>query len=99
MDAEALGVSYSKSIANGSGLVGAVKMYSDLRCKVSGKVVLANRNMGTTAVLREVEKKCDGMSRNDKEQWIEKNGKEFFTKLISECRKSMPKSVSCAEPT
>ena len=58
MDAEALGVSYSKSIANGSGLVGAVKMYSDLRCKVSGKVVLANRNMGSTSVLREVDKMC-----------------------------------------
>ena len=56
MDAEALGVSYSKSIANGSGVVGAVKMYSDLRCEVSGKVVLANRNMGSTAVLREVDK-------------------------------------------
>ena len=40
MDAEALGVSYSKSIANGSGVVGAVKMYSDLRCEVSGKVCL-----------------------------------------------------------
>ena len=37
------------------------------------------------------------MSRDDKKQWIEKNGKEFFTKLISEYRNSMLKSVSCAQ--
>ena len=37
------------------------------------------------------------MSRDDKNKWIEKNGKEFFTMLISEYRKSVLKSVSCAK--
>ena len=97
MDAEAIGVSYQKAMAEGAGIEGVVKRYSDLRCEVSGKVVLANRNMGSTAVLREVEKKCVGMSKPEKEQWIAQNGRALFTDLISTYRKSMPKSVSCKE--
>merc|ERR1711920_968489 len=33
MDAEALGVAYRKAMLDGTGIRGAVKMYSDLRCK------------------------------------------------------------------
>merc|ERR1711920_419365 len=33
MDAEALGVCFQRAMADGSGIRGAVKMYSDLRCK------------------------------------------------------------------
>merc|ERR1719231_1393057 len=98
MDAEALGVAYAEAMKEGGGgIKGLIKMYSDLRCEVSGKVVIANRDMGSTAVLREVEKKCQGMSRDEKQQWIEQNGRDFFTSIIQEYRKAMPKSVSCVQ--
>jgi len=96
MDAEALGVAYKQAMLDGTGIRGAVKMYSDLRCAVSGKVVLANRDMGSTAVLREVEKKCTGMARDEKAKWIAENGKGFFEDVIQSYRRAMPKSVSCA---
>jgi len=95
MDAEALGVAYAKALADGTGITGAVKKYSDMRCEISGKVVLANRDMGSTAVLREVEKKCDGMSRDQKKQWIEDNGRPFIEEVIQSYRRAMPKAVSC----
>merc|ERR1712110_627248 len=40
MDAEALGVAYGRAMADGTGIEGAVKMYSDMRCGPSGKVVI-----------------------------------------------------------
>jgi len=97
MDAEALGVAYAHAMAESSGIKGAVKKYSDLRCEISGKVVIANRDMGSTAVLREVEKKCVGMSRNEKKKWIEDHGRGFFEEVIQSYRRAMPKSVSCAQ--
>merc|ERR1712093_800544 len=95
MDAEALGVAYAQALADGTGIIGAVKKYSDMRCEISGKVVIANRDMGSTAVLREVEKKCDGMSREEKAKWISEHGRAFFQETIQAYRASMPKSVSC----
>jgi len=97
MDAEALGVAYKQAMADGTGVKGAVKKYSDMRCAISGKVVIANRDMGSTAVLREVEKKCTGMSRDDKKAWISEHGKDFFEEVIGSYRRSMPKSVSCEQ--
>merc|ERR1712056_122376 len=44
MDAEAIGEAYKRAMADGSGIRGAVKLYSDMRCEISGKVVLANRD-------------------------------------------------------
>merc|ERR1712137_1262759 len=88
-----LGVCYRKAMADGTGIHGAVKMYSDLRCEISGKVVLANRDMGSTAVLRVVEEKCAGMSREQKAAWIQQNGQQLFEDVIKKYRESMPKSV------
>lgn len=97
MDAEALGVSYKKGMSEGIGIRGVVKMYSDFRCEISGKVVIANRDMGSTAVLREVEVKCKEMSREEKKDWIETHGRGFFEEVIQRYRSSMPKSVSIAD--
>jgi len=94
MDAEALGEAYKKAASEGTGVRGTVKLYSDMRCAVSGKVVIANRDMGSTAVLREVEKKCAGMSREQKEEWIGSHGRQLFEDVIQSYRASMPKSVS-----
>merc|ERR1712039_233422 len=96
MDAEALGVAYKKAMAAGTGIRGAVQMYSDLRCEISGKVVIANRDMGSTAVLREVEEKTEGMSKDARKEWIDANGRDLFRDVIQQYRNSMPKSVSCA---
>jgi 2-polyprenyl-6-methoxyphenol hydroxylase-like FAD-dependent oxidoreductase len=93
MDAEALGVAYKKAMAEGTGVRGAVKDYSDMRCAPSGKVVIANRDMGSTAVLREVRKKCDGLSRDEKAKWLDENGRSFFQDIIQAYRSSMPRSV------
>jgi len=97
MDAEALGVAYAKAMEDGSGIRGAVTKYSDMRCEISGKVVIANRDMGSTAVLREVEKKCTGMSKDEKKKWIEEHGRGFFEEVIGSYRRSMPKSVSAMD--
>jgi len=95
MDAEALGEAYKRAMSDGSGVRGAVKLYSDMRCEISGKVVLANRDMGSTAVLREVDKKCQGMAKDEKASWISEHGRDFFEGVIQQYRASMPKSVSC----
>jgi 2-polyprenyl-6-methoxyphenol hydroxylase-like FAD-dependent oxidoreductase len=97
MDSEALGVAYAAAMADGSGIRGAVKKYSDMRCEISGKVVIANRDMGSTAVLREVEKKCVDMSKDEKKKWIDEHGRGFFEEVIGSYRRSMPKSVSAMD--
>merc|ERR1712151_413203 len=97
MDAEALGVAYRKAMAAGSGIRGAVQTYSELRCEVSGKVVIANRDMGSTAVLREVETKCKGMDKDEKKRWISEHGRSLFQTTIQAYRQSMPKSVACED--
>jgi 2-polyprenyl-6-methoxyphenol hydroxylase-like FAD-dependent oxidoreductase len=93
MDAEALGVCFQRAMAEGKGITGAVKLYSDLRCEVTGKIVLANREMGSTAVLKVVEEKCNGLSRDEKVKWIQEHGQGLFNDIIQSYRKSMPKSV------
>jgi 2-polyprenyl-6-methoxyphenol hydroxylase-like FAD-dependent oxidoreductase len=94
MDAEAIGEAYRKAASEGTGVRGTVKLYSEMRCAISGKVVIANRDMGSTAVLREVEKKCAGMSREEKVEWIGNHGRGLFEDVIQSYRASMPKSVS-----
>eukprot|EP00930_Biecheleria_cincta_P089920 TRINITY_DN79257_c0_g1_i1.p1 TRINITY_DN79257_c0_g1~~TRINITY_DN79257_c0_g1_i1.p1 ORF type:complete len:438 (+),score=83.15 TRINITY_DN79257_c0_g1_i1:42-1355(+) len=93
MDAEALGVCYQNSVASGAGVRGCIKAYSDMRCEVTGKVVIANRDMGSTAVLRVVNEKCKGLTTDEKRQWCEQNGKALHDEVIQKYRASMPKSV------
>merc|ERR1712232_569132 len=93
MDAEALGVCFQRAMAEGKGVTGVVKLYSDLRCEVTGKIVLANREMGSTAVLKVVEEKCAGLSRDEKAKWIQEHGQGVFNDIIQGYRRSMPKSV------
>merc|ERR1711862_292657 len=71
MDAEALGVCFQRAIASGSGIEGAVKAYSDFRAEPAGKVVIANRTMGSTAVLRLADQECRNMTREQKIAWAE----------------------------
>lgn len=98
MDAEALGVAYGKAMANGTGVEGASKLYSDMRAEVTGKVVIANRLMGPTRCLKEVEEHCAGMAKEEKAKWVNENGRRLLTAAITEYRSAMPKSVSCVEP-
>eukprot|EP00933_Yihiella_yeosuensis_P047662 TRINITY_DN43572_c0_g1_i1.p1 TRINITY_DN43572_c0_g1~~TRINITY_DN43572_c0_g1_i1.p1 ORF type:complete len:435 (+),score=111.48 TRINITY_DN43572_c0_g1_i1:69-1373(+) len=93
MDAEALGVCYAEAMEDGKGVKGVIQAYSAARCEVSGKVVIANRNMGSTAVLREANQKCQGMSRDEKEAWVKENGPRLHQEIIMSYRASMPKSV------
>lgn len=95
MDAEALGVAFAqaKDSTGNVSVQGVVKAYSDMRCDVSGKVVVANRGMGPTRVLQVVEEACKGMGRQDKEKWIQEHGAKQLTDVIQSYRKSMPKSV------
>jgi len=93
MDAEAIGYCYANAMKEGTGVKGCVKAYSDLRCEVTGKVVLANRDMGSTAVLRVANQKCQGMGLAEKRKWCEDNGKELHEEVIQKYRASMPKSV------
>eukprot|EP00435_Cladocopium_sp_Y103_P051580 s1473_g16.t1 len=51
--------------------------YSDLRCEVTGKVVIANRDMGSTAVLRVTALETQGMATEEKRQWCAEHGKRL----------------------
>lgn len=93
MDAEAIAIAYQDAMEAGDGVRGAVKRYSDARCKISGEVVIANRTMGSTAVLREAKEKCIDMSFDDKKKWCADNGKRLHHDVIKVYRASMPKSV------
>ncbi|CAE8652772.1 unnamed protein product, partial [Polarella glacialis] len=93
MDAEAIGMCYQDAMEAGTGIRGCVKAYSEMRCEVSGKVVIANRNMGSTAVLREVNQKCKDMTRAEKEAYCKENGGKLAEEVIQTYRKAMPKSV------
>lgn len=98
MDAEALGVCFGKAMAEGTGVKAAVKMYSDFRAVPAGKVVIANRSMGSTAVLRVADQACQGMTRAQKEQWAQENGQKMFDEVITEYRQSLPKSIGITAP-
>jgi len=93
MDAEALGICYADAIEAGTDVRGCVKAFTEMRCKVTGKVVIANRDMGSTAVLRVVNEECKGMSREEKRSWCEEKGKELHDNVIQKYRAMMPKSV------
>merc|ERR1712072_1121794 len=87
MDGEALGACYAKAKAEGAGIAAAVKTYSDFRAGPAGKVVIANRTMGSTAVLRVADQECKGMTRQQK-QWADKNGQTMFEEVITAYRGS-----------
>ena len=93
MDAESLGVAYQEAMAAGTGIKGCVQSYSAMRCEVSGKVVIANRNMGSTAILRAASENCEGKTREEKIAWCEENGVKMYRDVITTYRKAMPRSV------
>eukprot|EP00927_Polykrikos_kofoidii_P077512 TRINITY_DN74453_c0_g1_i1.p1 TRINITY_DN74453_c0_g1~~TRINITY_DN74453_c0_g1_i1.p1 ORF type:complete len:461 (-),score=92.90 TRINITY_DN74453_c0_g1_i1:81-1412(-) len=93
MDAEALGICFGKAMAEGGSVCDAVSTYSNFRAGPAGKVVIANRQMGSTAVLRVAADACHGLSRADKERWALENGQRMFDEVISEYRRSLPKSA------
>lgn len=93
MDGEALGICYEQAMSDGLGIKGCVKAYSDVRCGPTGKVVLANRQMGSTAVLRVAKEKCEGMASEDKSKWCKENGDKLHNDVIMAYRRSMPTSV------
>lgn len=97
MDGEALGVCYAEAMAKGEGVRGCVKRYSDCRCAVSGKVVIANRDMGSTKVLKVANEKTKGMSKEEKEKWCSENGTKLHDEVIQAYRASMPKNVRVAK--
>jgi len=94
MDAEALGVFYQQCVADGSGIKACVKRYSDYRCEPAGKVVLSNRNMGSTAVLRVAEAEIKDLSKEDQKKWAAANGQKLYDSVIKEYRKGLPKTAS-----
>jgi 2-polyprenyl-6-methoxyphenol hydroxylase-like FAD-dependent oxidoreductase len=95
MDAEAIGTAYALAMEAGEGIEGCVKRYSDMRCEVSGKVVVANRDMGSTRVLKVANERTKGMSKEEREAWCKDNGESMHDEVIQAYRASMPKSVRC----
>jgi len=101
LDAEALGVALSRALSASRGSGGSdidtvretVRIYSEMRCELTGKIVIANRGMGPTRVLELVEEKCSGMSAEEKGAWIEERGRTMAEEAMSSYRAAMPKSV------
>lgn len=98
LDAEALGFTIAQALVAGEPVTSGVENYSNLRCAVTGQIVLANRGMGPTRVLDVVEKECKGMSREEKERWIDENARAELDKVIASYRSMMPKSVRVGAP-
>jgi hypothetical protein len=93
MDGEALGVCYDEAMKKGEGVKGCIKRYSDCRAKVTGEVVIANRDMGSTKVLRVANEKTAGMDKEEKTKWCAENGGQLHDDVIKAYRASMPKNV------
>lgn len=93
MDGEALGHCYTEAMKSGEGVKGVIKRYSDCRAKVSGEVVLANRDMGSTKVLKTADEKTAGMDKEEKTKWCVENGPALHDEIIKAYRASMPKTV------
>jgi len=99
MDAEALGVCYHRAMEEGTGIRGCIQAYSELRCAVTGKVVIANREMGSTAVLKVVDQQTQGLGLEAKRQWCAEHGPRLHDEVIQKYRASMPKSVRTKLPS
>eukprot|EP00929_Paragymnodinium_shiwhaense_P048378 TRINITY_DN2446_c0_g1_i1.p1 TRINITY_DN2446_c0_g1~~TRINITY_DN2446_c0_g1_i1.p1 ORF type:complete len:451 (+),score=121.98 TRINITY_DN2446_c0_g1_i1:86-1438(+) len=97
MDAEALAVCYDEAMQKGTGVQGCIKAYSEMRCEVTGKIVLANRDMGATKVLREAKQRCEGMEIEAKRKWCGENGQRLYQEVILKYRQSLPKSIRPAK--
>jgi 2-polyprenyl-6-methoxyphenol hydroxylase-like FAD-dependent oxidoreductase len=93
VDAEALGICFTKALAAGIGVRGAVQAYSFLRCEATGKVVLSS-SAGPAQVLQVVEEKCQGMSSEDKAAWIKEHGAAVYAEIIASYRNSMAAGMS-----
>jgi len=105
LDAEALGVALARALAAGGGdesgsdadvVRETVKAYSEMRCAVTGKIVIANRGMGPTRVLELIEEKCTGLAAEAKTAWIERSGRGLAEETIRTYRGAMPRSA-CLE--
>lgn len=57
------------------------------------QVVIANRDMGSTAVLRVAATETEGMGEEEKRRWCAEHGKRLHDEVIQKYRASMPKSV------
>ena len=48
----------------------ALRRYEELRCEAAGKVVMENRKMGPTKLLRAMDEGCGGKSVEEQEAWV-----------------------------
>merc|ERR1712232_1504325 len=70
VDAVALGAAFAAALADGSGVRGAVRAYSAMRCDATGKIVVQNRSMGPIEGLDFADEACHGMSKVEKNAWL-----------------------------
>jgi 2-polyprenyl-6-methoxyphenol hydroxylase-like FAD-dependent oxidoreductase len=77
IDAEALG----RAVAQTSSLQAALIDYEDMRCELAGQIVIKNRGMGPTKVLRFVEEGAQSTDASVQQKWIDENTEEISSML------------------
>ena len=73
LDAQALGV----AVREEKDLIRALVRYEELRCAAASAVVMSNRQMGPTRLLKAMDEGCGGKSIAEQEQWVKDNKGEM----------------------
>ena len=74
LDAKALGAAVREEKGD---LLKALLKYEEMRCEAAGAVVMSNRQMGPTRLLRAMDEGCGGKSIAEQEQWVRDNAGEM----------------------
>ena len=74
LDAKALGAAVREEKGD---LLKALLKYEEMRCEAAGAVVMSNRQMGPTRLLRAMDEGCGGKSIAEQEQWVRDNASEM----------------------
>jgi 2-polyprenyl-6-methoxyphenol hydroxylase-like FAD-dependent oxidoreductase len=82
LDAEALG----RAVDQTSSLQAALKEYENMRCELAGKIVIQNRGMGPTKVLRFVEEGAQSEEPSVQQKWIDEH-KDDISQMLGAYKK------------
>lgn len=88
IDCEALHTAFSTAPRSQAGAKAALAQYEQMRAGPAAKVVLSNREMGPTKILRAFEDKTQGMTFEQKEAFAKKSA-NLFEDLVQSYRKEV----------
>ena len=85
---QALGDAFSAAHKSSEGAMAALKQYEAVRAEPAAKVVLSNRAMGPTKILRAFEEQTQGMTWDDKQAFVKRSA-NLLEDLVQGYRKEV----------